>query len=221
MEELLKNSLPFWNGLTADERRLLVDTLQIHSYAKGTVLYYGGGECAGVEIVKSGRARVYINSRDGKEITLYRILDNDVCMMSAACMIKNINFGISIETEADSEIAVIPRGVYQKLNDENMAVKSFTLDMVASKFSDVMWLLEQLVFSNMGRRLAGVLMEQSALAESLTLNITHEKIAVDLGTAREVVTRLLKQFQTEGLVTLSRGRIEISDEAALRKMSEE
>ncbi|MEG0339136.1 MAG: Crp/Fnr family transcriptional regulator [Oscillospiraceae bacterium] len=218
MNDFLKASLPFWSKLTQNEQQLLIDTLQIHKYDRGTILYHDGSECAGVEIIKSGRARVYISSKDGKEITLYRILANEVCMMSAACMIKNINFGISIETEADSEIAIIPRNIYQKLNDENMFVKNFTLEMVAEKFSDVIWLLEQFVFSNMGQRLSCELISQSELCESKILNITHEKIAVDLGTAREVVTRLLKQFQTDNLVSLSRGKIEILDDTALLKM---
>ncbi|MEG2959337.1 MAG: Crp/Fnr family transcriptional regulator [Oscillospiraceae bacterium] len=220
METFLKNSLPFWGQLTDGERRLLLDTLQLHRYEKGTILYHGSGECTGVQMILHGRARVYINSKDGKEITLYRLLDGDVCMMSAACMIKSLSFSISFETETDSEIAVIPRHVYEKLNSENMFVKNFTLEMVASKFSDVMWLLEQLVFSNMGQRLAGALLEQRALCGSTTLNVTHEQIATDLGTAREVVTRLLKQFQTEELVTLSRGKIHLTNEAALRTLAE-
>jgi CRP/FNR family transcriptional regulator len=219
MKDFLQSSLPFWGELTEKEQLLLTETTQLHRYIKGTILYHGGSECTGMEIVKNGRARVYINSADGREITLYRILDRDVCMMSAACMIKNINFGISLETETDCEIAVIPREIYIKLSEGNVSVKNFTVELVASKFSDVMWLLEQLVFSNMGQRLAAVLLEQSNLNHSHVLEITHEKIAADLGTAREVVTRLLKQFQLDGYVLLFRGKIKILDEASLRKMN--
>lgn len=219
MKDLLKSSLPFWDSLTETEQELLINRTELRQYKKGTVLFHGGGECTGVEIVKSGQARVYINSKEGKELTLYRLLEGDVCVMSAACMIKSINFGISLLAEEDSEIAIIPRKIYQQLNDRNIYVKNFTLEIIASKFSDVMWLLEQFVFSNMGQRLAGALIEQSVLCGSKTLLITHEKLAFDLGTAREVVTRLLKQFQVDELISFSRGRIEILNEKELRQRS--
>jgi len=182
------------------------------------ILNHGGDECSGVEILKSGMERVYISSPDGREITLYRLLDNDVCMMSAACMLNNISFNISLEAETDCEIIIIPPEIYQCLSDSNTAVKNFTLELVSSKFTDVMWLLEQLVFSNMGSRLANALIEHVALNGGNILDITHEKIASDLGTAREVVTRLLKQFQLDGLVSLSRGKIEVINEKALRNI---
>jgi CRP/FNR family transcriptional regulator len=216
MKEFFQNCLPFWNELKDSEKELLLNEAILRKHSIGTIFYHSGGECSGVEIVKSGRARVYISSPDGREITLFRILDNDFCMMSAACMLNNINFGISLETETDCEIVIIPREIYKRLLDENASVKNFTMELVASKFSDVMWLLEQLVFSNMGKRLADALIEQSVLCGSHILEITHEKIALDLGTAREVVTRLLKQFQLDGLVTLSRGKIELIDEKALK-----
>ena len=218
MKSILRYNLPFWKDLSDNEKNLLLSGSRQQKYAAGTVFDHGGGECSDVEIITSGRARVYISSPDGKEITLYRILDSDFCMMSVACMLHGINFGISLETETDCEILRIPSEIYRQLLDTNPAVKSFTLELVSSRFSDVMWLLEQLVFSNMGKRLAGALIEQSVLAGSTVLDITHERIAADLGTAREVVTRLLKQFQLDGWVSLSRGRIEITDEKALGDM---
>jgi CRP/FNR family transcriptional regulator len=218
VKEFLQNSLPFWEELSENEKELLFTGAKLQIRNAGMILNYGGGECSDVEIVKSGMERIYISSPDGREITLYRLLDNDFCMMSAACMLNNISFSISLEAETDCEIILIPHEIYQRLFDSNNAVKNFTLELVSSKFTDVMWLLEQLVFSNMGSRLAGVLIEHSVLNGTNSLDITHEKIASDLGTAREVVTRLLKQFQLDGLVSLSRGKIEIINEKALMKM---
>ena len=218
MLDFLRNNLPFWENLLRSERELLNSAVKLKTYKAGTVFFHGEGDCSGVEIVKSGRARVYISSPDGRQITLYRILDSDFCMMSIACMLNNINFGISLETETECEIAIIPQEIYEHLFNTNAAVKNFTLELIASKFTDVMWLLEQLVFSNMGKRLANALIEQSVLDGTLMLDTTHEKIAADLGTSREVVTRLLKQFRLDGLVSLSRGKIKITDDKALRAM---
>lgn len=215
MKTYLQNVLPFWDSLTDDEKGILLAGADIQAYKKGAVLYHGGGECSGAKIVKSGRVRAFISSPNGKEMTLYRLYDNDFCMMSVACMLKNINFKINLEMETDCEIIYIPRKPYKQLLDENLAVKNYTLELMASKFTDVIWLLEQMVFSNMGERLANELMEQRAACGSQIIEITHEKMAADLGTAREVVTRLLKRFQGEGIITLSRGKIKIINEKAL------
>ena len=215
VKEFLQNALPFWASLTDNEKNTLITAANIELYKRGTVFYHGGDECSGVKIVKSGRARVFINSPNGKEMTLYRLYDNDFCMMSVACMLRNINFKFNLETETDCEIAHIPRQSYKRLLDENPAVKNFTLELMASKFTDVMWLFEQMVFSTNEERLANELVEQIAVGGSYVIEITHEKIAADLGTAREVVTRMLKRFQNEGLVSLSRGKIEILNEKAL------
>lgn len=215
LKELLEQSLPFWKELTEPQQTLLLQETGIRTHKKGTVFYHSGGECKGVEIVRRGRARVFISSSDGREITLYRLLENDLCMMSVACMIKNINFGITLETETDCEVAVIPREIYRKLNEENICVKNFTLELIASKFTDVMWLLEQLAFATVKSRIARALTEQSVLQKTSVLDTTHEKLAADIGTAREVVTRQLRQFRTDGLVALSRGKIEILDAAGL------
>ena len=215
MKELLTSILPFWGSLTDSEKELVLSGSKLKLFKRGSVLYHGSDECTGVRIVKRGRVRVYISSPNGKEMTLYRIYDNDFCMMSVACMLKNIRFNVNLEMETDCEIIDISREIYKRLLDVNMVVKNFTLELMASKFTDIMWLFEQMAFSGMDNRLAGELVEQSAIDGSPVLKITHDKIAADLGTAREVVTRLLKQFQLEGLVSLSRGKIEILNEKAL------
>lgn len=211
-------ALPFWKALSADCQKLVTENMILQKQEKGTFLYFGGGECAGLEIVCKGQVRVFINSPSGGEITLYRLLEHDICILSAACMIKNMDFEIHMEIEEASEIYIIPRSIYKQLSEKAPVVKDYTLELVASRFSDVMWLMNQLVFSNMGQRLAQTLLERSQLAGSETILVTHDTVARDLGTAREVVTRLLKQFQLDGLVTLSRGSIQILDVKHLRSM---
>lgn len=215
----MEENVPFWNLLTDLQKEKMMEHSYIRKYNAGTIMNYSGNNCTGVQIIKSGRARVFISSPDGRAITLYRLLDRDVCMLSAGCMLKNLNFGVNLEAETDCEAVVIDGNAYQQISEENVAVKDFTLAIVSSKFSEVMWLLEHLVFSNVGKRLASSLMDQKYLLESSSLSITHEKLATELGTAREVVTRLLKQFQLDGLVELSRGKIKILDDKGLMQLS--
>lgn len=207
--EMLQENVPFFNKLLPNEKELIINGAIYKTLLKGQHLYHGDKECAGLVIVLDGQLRAYIISDNAKEITLYRLLDRDVCIMTASCMLKNINIDIHIEIEKDSTVIVIPTNIYDNINNSNSSVKEFTLSLVSSRFTDVMWVLEQLVFSSQGKRLANFLIEQTTLENSNILNMTHEFIANDLGTAREVITRLLKYFQSDELVSLSRGSIEV------------
>lgn len=218
MEEILRNAFPFWDRLTQEQRRETERSMVENICTKRTNLHFGGGECAGVQIIKEGRARVYITSPGGGDITLFRLMDGDVSILSAACMLKGMDVELDMEMETDCVIYTIPKQVYRKLYDECSEVKDYTVEMVSEKFSDIMWLFNQFVFSNVASRLAGVLLEHRALSGSDTFSITHETLAKDAGTAREVVTRLLKQFQSDGLVRVARGRVEILDVGKLGRI---
>ena len=154
------------------------------------------------------------------EVTLYRLLERDICLFSASCIMKNIQFDITIEAEKDSNICIIPAVIYKRLMEESAAVSNYTNEIMAARFSEVMWLIEQIMWKTFDRRLASFLLEEMALEGSSGLKITHETIAGHLGTAREVVTRMLRYFQEEGMVKLSRGMINITDEKRLRKLAE-
>jgi CRP/FNR family transcriptional regulator len=218
-KEFLSDSLSFWQSLTSEERSLIQEFSVLRSFKKGSLVSESVAGCSGLFIVKTGQLRAFINSADGREISLYRLLPLDVCIMTASCMIKNLSFDVSLCSEKDSELIIIPTNQFEKISKNNPIVKDFMLQIVSSRFSDVMWVLEQLVFTNVGRRLAAALLEHSSLSGSTILNITHIDIANEIGTAREVVTRLLKQFQLDGMVKLSRSRIEITDIAKLGKYS--
>lgn len=214
----MSNALPFWKDLSENEKEVIAGSLMKKTYTKNTAFAHSGDDCTGFLIVKSGQLRVYSHSPEGKQITLYRLLDMDSCIFSASCMLNNINFEINIDIEHDSEILIIPADIFNDISNNNLAVKSFVLDLVSSRFSDVMWILEQYVFTNMASRLSGVLLDQISLAGSDSLNLTHDLIAKELGTAREVVTRLLKQFQADNLVKISRNKVEIIDKNGLKKI---
>ena len=199
LTEIFRRSFPFWEELSAEQKELMELGTTRTLCEKKTRLHFGGGECAGVQIIEKGRARIFLTSPNGGDITLFRLMDGDVSILSAACMLNGMDVELDMEMETDCVVYTIPKKVYKRLYDENGAVKDYTVEMVSEKFSDMMWLFNQFVFSNVASRLAGV----------------DEALARDAGTAREVVSRLLKQFQTEGLVRLGRGKVEVLDAGKL------
>ena len=203
----LEDFFPFWQGLSEEWKARLTEAAVYRKIEKGTVVHSGSADCLGLLLVCSGQLRAYIISEEGREITIYRLFERDICLFSASCMMRNIQFDITIEAEKDTEAWVIPPKLYRKLTEESAAAANYTNEVMGSRFSEVMWLMEQIMWNRFDRRLASFLLEESALEGSDSLLITHENIANHLGSAREVVTRMLRYFQREGLVELSRGTI--------------
>ena len=216
--KIFETVFPFWAELTGEQQEIIVKNATVNICEKKTRLHFGGGECAGVQIIAAGRARVFITSPGGGDITLFRLIEGDVSILSAACMLNGMDIELDMEMETDTELYTIPKQAYKKLYDESPAVKDYTLEMISEKFSDIMWLLNQFVFSNVALRIAGALLEHRGLDGSDELKITHEEIARDAGTAREVVTRILKQFQADGLVSLGRGMVKVLDAGKLGRI---
>jgi CRP/FNR family transcriptional regulator, anaerobic regulatory protein len=216
--EFLSVILPFWNKLSEGERQLILGNTSLRSFKGGQSIHQGGNECTGLWIVKSGQLRTFILSESGKEITLFRLFERDACILSSSCIMKNITFEVQVEAEKDSETYLIPTDIYQRLSNTNYEIRDFASQMIASRLSDVMWIMEQVVFMSLDKRLANFLLELSAIEDTDELTMTHESIAKNLGSAREVITRMLKYFQSEGMVSLSRGKIIIKDEEKLREL---
>ena len=209
---------PIWDKLTPEEQKKLSDSALPRKVKKGTLLHGGSEDCQGLLLVSSGQLRAYILSSEGREVTIYRLFERDACLFSASCMMRNIQFDVTIEAEKDSEVWIIPSEVYRALMDASVAVANYTNDLMSSRFSEIMWLMEQIMWRRFDQRLAEFLLQESVLEGSSRLPITHEKIANHLGTAREVVTRMLRYFQNEGMVKLTRGAVEITDAAKLTQL---
>lgn len=216
----ISDFFPFWEELTPYQQELLISSAVKRTVKKGTVIHNGSSDCLGLLLVSSGQLRAYILSQEGREITIYRLFDRDTCMFSASCMLRNLQFDITIEAEKDSELWIIPPDIFKKLMDESLLVSNFVNQVIAGRFSEVMWLMEQVLWKSFDKRLAAFLMEESNIEESDIIKITHEKIANHLGTAREVVTRMLRYFQNEQLIRLSRGTIEIIDHKRIQNLAE-
>lgn len=217
----LSSYFPIWDQLTPAQQAQLARSARLRTAPRGTLLHNGSEDCVGLLAVCSGALRAFIRSPEGREVTIYRLFERDICLFSASCMLKSAQFDVSAEVERDAQLWIIPADIYQSVAASSAALANYTSELMASRFSDVMWLVEQILWRSQDRRLASFLLDESALQESRTLSITHDRIAAHMGTAREVVTRLLRYFQGEGMVRLARGTIELIDEDRLRAWAEE
>ena len=209
--------LPIWDKLTAEQQQRIAGVVEHRCVKKGTHIHDSSAECLGLIMVRSGQLRAYILSEDGREITISRLFEFDVSLLSASCVMPDMQFNVMIEAEKDTEFWSIPACLFKNLADESLAVSNYSRNLLGSNFSELMWLMEQIMWKSFDKRLAAFLLEEARLEDSAVLRITHEKIASHLGTAREVVTRMLRYFQNEGMVKLTRGTIEITDEAKLER----
>ena len=216
-----QNYFPVWNKLNAVHQEQILGTLITRAVKKGTVIHNGGNDCTGLLLVKSGQLRAYILSDEGQEITIYRLFDWDMCLFSASCMMRSIQFEITIEAEKDTDLWIIPVDTYQSIMAQSAPVANYTNELMATRFSDVMWLMEQIMWKSLDKRVAAFLLEEASIEDTNRLKITHEYIANHLGSHREVITRMLRYFQNEGMVRLSRGVVEITDVDKLETLSEQ
>lgn len=209
-----QDCFPIWAKLSEAQRGRILASLVYRQVKKGTVLH-SGADCTGLLLVESGQLRAYILSEEGREVTVYRLFDRDICLFSASCMLRSAQFDITIEAERDTGLWVIPAEVYRGVMEESAPAANYTNEVMAARFSEVMWLVEQVLWRSMDKRVAAFLLDEAAIEGTARLSITHEAIARHLGTHREVVTRMLRYFQGEGMVGLSRGTVELLDEKRL------
>ena len=210
--------LPFWKDLSEDQRP--APKLGRERSYKRRNSSRRLEDCVGLVLVKRGQLRVYTVSDEGKELTLYRLFERDMCLFSASCVLPSVQFDIMVLAEADSEVYMIPPLLYRTLMDSSIAVANYTNELMASHFSEVMWLMDKIMNKKLDSRLAAFLLEERELVGSDTIKITHEQIANHLGSIREVVTRVLNYLCSEGMVRLGRGSILLTDLKRLAELAE-
>lgn len=213
-----KKHLSFWDKLNEDEKKLITNNTNMIKYNKGEILHNADNECLGLVLIKTGGLRVYILSEDGREVTLYRLGNGDSCVLSASCILNNITFDVVIDAEVDTEVLILNISTFSILNKNNIYVENFSYKNTVDRFSDVMWAIEQILFMSFDKRLATFLIDEMSKTKSNEINLTHEQIAKYLGSAREVVSRMLKSFESKGILKLSRGSIQVLDKEKLREL---
>ena len=217
--ELFKNAFPFWNNMSDEDKSTFIRSSQRVCFKKGFNVH-DGNSCTGVILVRSGSLRLYMLSEEGKEMTLYRLFAGDMCVLSASCVLRQITFDVFVDAEESSECVVVGGCAYEDLCKRMPDAKIFALEAALGRFSDVMWVMQQMLFMSMDKRLAIFLLDEIAKSGDDTVKLTHEQIAKYMGSAREVVSRMLKYFAAEGLVTSSRSDgIKVLDKKRLRALT--
>lgn len=219
LQELFRSSFPFWDKMSDKDKDTFIRSSQQIEFQKGTNVH-NGNECTGIILIRKGSLRLYILSEEGKEVTLYRLFPGDICILSASCVLQMITFDVFVDSEENSECVVVGGCAYEDLSRRMVDAKVFALETALGRFSDVMWVFQQILFSSMDKRLATFLLDESANTHSDIIKLTHEQIAKYMGSAREVVSRMMKYFVTEGLVESSRSEgIRLLDKKRLRALT--
>lgn len=221
-EKVLPEAFSFWDKLTDNQKSLLCANTVYAEYKKKTNVMgelRAVSESPGALYVKNGVLRAYLLSEDGREVTLYRIFPGDVCVLSRGCLVEQINFDIFVDAETDTEVFCIRSGAFSAVLSENIYAENFALKVAASRLSDVIWTLEQIIFMSFDKRLATFLIDEMSRTGENTIKLTHEQIAKYMSSAREVVSRMLKYFSEEGIVSLSRGGVTVIDKDRLRRLT--
>lgn len=213
------SKFPFWNKLNDFEKEYISNCCTVKEYPKGAYIYSGADECLGPSIIISGEVRVCLLSEEGREITLYRLHEEDCCILSASCIMEKITFESHMIAQTDCKLLTIFPSAFKKLNDENLHVRCFVYELATERFSSVVWTMQNIIFKGFDRRLAEFLVSEYERTGSNVIKLTHEAIAGYISSAREVVARMVKRFADEGWLEQSRGSIKLIDIDALRSFS--
>ena len=205
----LSDNLPFFKDLSEEEKIMIYNASHVEEYKLGELIYSKDKSCSGIVLVVKGQIRSFMSSSSGKEITLFKLFQNDLCILSSSCVYQNLSYDINPQVEENSSLIIIDGNFFKEVLNKNLSVHKFMLEITQSKLSEIMWVLEQVVFFSLEYRLSDYLINQYYLKNSLQIYITHEDIANDLGSSREVISRMLKRFEKDNLIQMSRGYIKI------------
>ncbi|NLL91608.1 MAG: Crp/Fnr family transcriptional regulator [Ruminococcaceae bacterium] len=214
-ELAVSSFFPFWEKMEQRHRDLIENRTNRLELSPGRIIGGDDKSCLGLLLVISGRLKAFILSNQGREVSLYRLFERDICLFTASCTMNNMNFEIQFEVEKKTSVYQIPPDVVEEIQSESVEMAQYVVNLMTSRFSEVMWTIEQILFKSLDARLAAALIEQQAIDESDELIITHDMLAKQMGSAREVVTRTLNYLKSEGLVEIGRGKIKILDYNAL------
>lgn len=219
IERGLQELVPFWERLGLNQRAFLTQRSRLMQFDAGDHVQGAGAGCAGVVFVRSGRLRAFMLSDQGREVTLFHVQPGECCVLAASCILPMITFDIALDAAEDSDLLIVDSQAFGTVSQENIHAEAFTYRQATERFSDCMWVMQQVLFMGLDTRLAIWLLDEVARSGSKTIYATHDEIARHLGSAREAVSRMLKYFAREELVELARGSIELIDVKRLRLLT--
>lgn len=202
--QYLKN-FTFIDGMEPEYREFLLNTLIIKRIPKGFVMVGDQGRCKGIPLVTKGNLRLFKVSDTGREMTVYRVAEGDLCVLAAVCVLGGLDYQYSVEAETDCVIADIPPDTFIRLLDRDNSFKTYVFRTLADKLISSLNTVEMITFKGIEERILDYLDDHAD--ENGIVNATHEKIAIELGSSREVISRQLKKMADEGVLTQKRGTV--------------
>ncbi len=190
--------------------------IQAMDFVPGQVIFRAGDHCQGLPLVLSGSIKVQMTGLSGHSIVLYRMGADDICTLSIGCLMTGKGYRAEAVVEEDTCAAMVPRGLFDRLMDQSAGFRLGVMESYGRRLDDLMLLVEEVAFRRMDERLEAWLMARSGNGR---IHITHQELAVELGTAREVVSRLLKELERQGKVKLSRGCISLTGKMETARVS--
>lgn len=212
--EVLK-AYPFWEKLTDKEKEQLARLLRRNTYRAGQMVSSSGSDCLGLFLIRKGTLRVYLTSEEGREATVFRLHEGEICVLSGSCLLSSLPFEVQIDAETDSEIYLLPSGSFRQIMEENIYVENYIYKMMTESFSDIIAAVQQMLFASLTQRLVSFLLDESARSDTSEVRMTQEQIARSIGSAREAVSRSLKQLAADGSIELFRGGVRLLDRKSL------
>ncbi len=203
IDDFLK-AFPVFRTIADGKLQELLSASSRKKVAAGTQLYREGDACSAIAFVLSGDIRVFKIGQTGREITLYEIGPGETCILNASCILSGKSYPANAVTLTETEVLLIPSPAFQSMMAGSEQMRQFVFAIMSQRMTAVMELVEEVAFGRMDQRIMDYLIEKSGNGQ---LETTHQKIANDLGTSREVVSRLLKDFERKQQIKLSRNSI--------------
>ncbi|MBT8351907.1 MAG: Crp/Fnr family transcriptional regulator [Deltaproteobacteria bacterium] len=185
----------------------ILSTSSHQAFSYNSQLYIEGDKCPGIAFLLSGEIRVYKIAESGREITLYEIFPGETCILNASCILSRQNYPANAMGLTDGTMLYLPETVFQTLIAKHQAMRTFIFSLFSRRYHEIIELIEEVTFGKLDVRLENYLIEK---AENDELRTTHQHISNDLGTSREVISRLLKDFERQGKIVLSRNHIQLN-----------
>lgn len=207
--ERLAFAMPFLQKAEESLKRELVQHAQFTKIPAGHDVFVDGDRVDGIALLLSGVVRVYKIGESGREITLYRFGLGQSCILSANAILSQKSFPAIATVEEDAEAVIIPAEVFRAWVDKYNLWREFVFDLLSERLATVLAVVDEVVFKRMDRRVAAWLLNQAQVQNPM--RVTHQEIAAELGSSREVISRILEDFSREGLIEPGRGTIEVRD----------
>lgn len=214
--------VPFAQDLSKEGRALLTKGLRVDQYPEGTFVKAESEKLVNLPIVLSGRVRVFKASPSGRTLTLYRLKAQDTCLLAAYCILSDTAYPAEAMVDQASEMILISADVFKALYSTEKAVQEYVVNLGLHRIIKLIMVIEEIAFKRLDKRLAQFLIEKVIeKGQASWVKMTHQQIADELGTAREVISRLLNEFESNDYVSLARKQIEIKNLSALQKIAQD